>query len=62
MAANHEIGSKSRDVGWYDKPITSVDGSVRELLEKYSNYAPNEVVPSAVKMVGNPLHAAKRKD
>lgn len=52
MAADHVIGSRSRDVGWYDKPITSVDESVRELLEKYSNYAPNEVVSSVIEMVG----------
>lgn len=60
MAGDHQIGSKSRDVGWYDEPINSVDPSVRELLEKYSNYAPSEVVQSAVEMVGNPLHAATR--
>lgn len=59
MPADHKIGSKSRDVGWYDKPITSVDASVRDLLENYSNYAPSDVVSSVIEMVSNPLHPAK---
>lgn len=62
MLGDHQIGSKSRDVGWYDEPIASIDPSVRELLERYSNYSPSEVVLSAVEMVGNPLHSTKRTD
>lgn len=61
MPGDHQIGSKSRDVGWYDEPITSIDPSVREILEKYSNYDPSEVVSSAVEMVGDPSHTAKRQ-
>lgn len=51
MAAEHQIGSKSREVGWYDATITEIDGPVRELLEKYSNYAPAEVVPRVNEVV-----------
>lgn len=47
----HKIGSKSKEVGWYDAPVTEVDNSVRDLLENYSNYAPNEVVPLVIETV-----------
>lgn len=41
----HQIGSKSKEVGWYDNSVTEVDNSVRDLLENYSGYASDEVVP-----------------
>lgn len=47
----HQIGSRSKEVGWYDPPLTAVPEAVRDLLERYSHYAPDEVIPRVVEMV-----------
>lgn len=58
MATEHQIGSKSKEVGWYDPPITAVAEPVRDLLENYSHYQPDEVIPRTIEMVGAYLLAA----
>ncbi|OIW26034.1 hypothetical protein CONLIGDRAFT_708928 [Coniochaeta ligniaria NRRL 30616] len=45
------IGSKDRTVGWYDPPLTSIDGPIRDLLENYSHIPANEVVPRIIETV-----------
>ncbi|KAB5550009.1 hypothetical protein GE09DRAFT_1128660 [Coniochaeta sp. 2T2.1] len=45
---NLAIGSKEKTVGWYDPPITSVSGPIRDLLENYSHIPADEVVPRIV--------------
>ncbi|KAK3319920.1 hypothetical protein B0T19DRAFT_274575 [Cercophora scortea] len=44
------IGSKDRNVAWYDPPLTSVEGPIRDLLENYSHVPADEVVSRVVEM------------
>ncbi|SPQ20284.1 9062dc1e-1f17-46de-b7e8-2f327e6c427f [Thermothielavioides terrestris] len=51
MASEHKIGSKSKEVGWYDPPTNAAaaaSGPVRDLLENYSHYQPDEVIPKII--------------
>ena len=51
MATEHGVGSKSKDVAWYFPPITAVSEPVRDLLENYSHYTPDEVIPRILEIV-----------
>lgn len=60
---NLAIGSKDRSVGWYDPPITSVEGPIRDLLENYSHVPSDEVISRIVETVRThipiPSHSPK---
>lgn len=58
MATEHQIGSKNKEVGWYDPLITAVADPVRDLLENYSHYQPDEVIPRTIEMVSACLLSA----
>lgn len=47
-----QIGSKDRNVAWYDKTFSGVPEDARELLEKYSKIPPAEVESHVLSMVG----------
>ena len=46
-----KLGSRDKSVSWYDAPIDKVDDQVRDLLEKYSNIPPEQVVPRCIEAV-----------
>jgi hypothetical protein len=52
MTTEHGVGSKSKNVAWYFPPITAVSEPVRDLLENYSHYAADEVIPRILDIVG----------
>lgn len=47
------IGSKDRSVGWYDPPITTVEPSIRDLLENYSRVPADEIVTRIIETVSS---------
>lgn len=47
-----QIGSKDRNVAWYDKTFSGVPEDARELLEKYSKIPPDQVESHVLSMVG----------
>lgn len=51
------IGSKDRSVGWYDPPITTVEGPIRDLLENYSHIPADDVVSRITETVSSPSFA-----
>lgn len=51
MTATTDFRNNDKSVPWYIPSITSVPDDVRDLLEKYSHIAPEEVVPHVVRMV-----------
>lgn len=51
MTTEDGVGSKSKDVAWYFPPINAVSETVQDLLEKYSHYAPDEVIPQILDIV-----------
>lgn len=45
------VGSKDKSVGWYDQTFHGIEPAARELLEKYSHVAPEEVDQYVIAMV-----------
>lgn len=45
------VGSKDKSVGWYDQTFHGIEPAARELLEKYSHIAPEEVDQYVIAMV-----------
>ncbi len=42
-ASSRQIHDKN--VGWYSLPLTEIDATTRDLLEKYGQIPPKEVIP-----------------
>ena len=57
MATDEEIGSRSKDVGWYDNEIEELNARARELFEKYSGIPPEQVLPHIYEIVRSPIVA-----
>ncbi|KAI3398216.1 hypothetical protein diail_9693 [Diaporthe ilicicola] len=49
-ASHSQIGSKDRNLTWYDKTFSGVPADCRELLEKYSRIPPEEVESHVISM------------
>lgn len=43
--------------GWYTEALESVNPETREILEKYSGIAPDEVIPHCKRVVRIPRHS-----
>ncbi|KAK2616406.1 hypothetical protein QQS21_000647 [Conoideocrella luteorostrata] len=50
MATPHHVGSRCKEVAWYDDALVEIDQPARDLLENYSKYAAHEVIPSVNEM------------
>lgn len=48
----HNIGSKDKSVGWYDKEFRGVPEDARKLLEGYSHIPSEEVENHVLEAVG----------
>lgn len=46
------VGSKDKSVGWYDQTFHGIEPAARELLEKYSHIAAEDVDQYVITMVG----------
>lgn len=51
VATEPVIGSRDKNVGWYDKEFLGVQPDARDLLINYANVAPEKVDQYAFQMV-----------
>ncbi|KAK2603866.1 hypothetical protein QQS21_003901 [Conoideocrella luteorostrata] len=48
--SQYQVGSRCKEVPWYEDALVEIDTPARDLLENYSRYAAHEVVPSVNEM------------
>ena len=46
-----KIGSRDKSVGWYQPTLDNITEAQRDLLEKYSHLAPDDVIPHILEIV-----------